>query len=322
MKKTLLSVALLSSITAAQAQREVSSAQRIDFELPAERGTDTLFMSSLGTGLQILGAQGGGFVSGSNGYGDYAKAQEFMLSGPVTVDEVLFLFAKEVTTGGAGSSIRAVIWDMDGTVGTTSAGTGDQPSPNTELGTSGMISIDDIDTTGIMAISVGGVMTDGHFAAGIDVTALATGDHVGIATTTNGNVGAPDRSWEQWNDDTWNSLNSAWNNMNVDLFVAPVVTADWVSVGEGTWVNNMRMSIIGGNPATDNVTIRYENQNDAAMNIRIFDSAGRTVVQQDLGNRAAGLHNYDVNTSAWNAGVYYVTLSANGQPMTLKLVKK
>src|SRR5690606_8443520 len=146
-------------------------------------------------------------------------------------------------------------------------------------------------------------------------------DHVGIASTDSGSYVVNDRSWELWNNDTWHSIAQAWE-LPIDMVIAPVVTGVWVSVGEGSWVNNMRMSIIGGNPATDNVTIRYESRDDAAMNLHIFDGSGRTVVQQDLGNRAAGIHNYEVNTSTWNAGVYYVTLSANGQPMTLKLVKK
>ncbi len=319
MKKTLLTAALLTTITALHAQREVGTAQRISFEMPAARGTDTLFLSSFADGLEVLGSTNGGFVVGSNGYGDMVKGQEFHLSGPAQVDELLFLFVKEITTGGANSTIMAKIWDMDGT-GTTSVGE-DMPAPGTVLAQSMAISIDDIDTTGLMGIMLGPVWVNGIFTAGIDVSNLSADDHVGIAHTADGSFVVDDRSWEQWSDNDWYSIANAWG-LSIDIAVIPVFSPSIVGVTDGTWVNDMRMSFIGGNPARDNVTVRFENQQDAVMGLHIIDAAGRTVLNQDLGNRAAGMHNYDLNTNSWTAGIYYVTLRANGHPMTLKLVKE
>ncbi len=316
MKKTLLSITLLASLTAVQAQREVGITHRFNVALPENRGTDTVVTASLGTGLSISGATPGGFVTGSNGYGDYAKVQEFQLGDAVSIDEVLFIFVTEETVGGAGSTIKAVVYDMTGT-GTTSVGE-DMPAPGTLLGESAPVSISDLDTLMLVGIPVS-ASTDGHFAAGIDVTGLAAGDHVGILATDSGAVVAEDRSWELWETGAWHTIAEAWG-LSTDMAILPVVTADWVGVGEGNFVNGMRMTILGGNPARDNVTINFENEVNAAMSIKVIDAAGRTVVQQDLGNRAAGVHNHVLNTNEWNAGKYYVTLSANGKPMTMKLV--
>ncbi|MDQ3100542.1 MAG: T9SS type A sorting domain-containing protein [Bacteroidota bacterium] len=319
MKKTILSVALLTTFSGLFAQRSVTTVERIPaIEIGTSRGTDTLVLSSLAGELALSGSQGGGWVTGTNGYGDLAKAQEFMMSGPATIDEVLFLFAKSVTAGGPTSMVNARIYHMDGT-GATTAGD-DMPAPGTMLAEES-ISIDEIDTTMLMGINIGPVWVNGHFAAGIDFSDLAAGDSIAIVHTAEENVDMTDRSWELWSDDTWHTLAAAWP-MNIDLVIAPVFTPSSVGVNDGTWVNNMRMSFLGGNPVNENVIVKFENQMDAVMGLQVIDAAGRIVLQQDLGNRSAGLHTYELLTNNWNAGVYYVTLKANGQPMTLKLAVK
>jgi len=72
----------------------------------AKTPTDTLMPTSFGTGSPTLyGAQGGGYVVGTNGYGDLAKAQLFYVDEPYNIEGCLvWVGAKEIV--GTANTLR------------------------------------------------------------------------------------------------------------------------------------------------------------------------------------------------------------------------
>jgi hypothetical protein len=328
MTRILLSLALVSISTGLMAQREYSAPIPVEprFGLDASRGTDTLVISSVedafnNNTLAIYGSVNGGWVVGTNGYGDVAKAQQFLLlDGPMSIDElVVFFGGKIVTVGGANSTLKGRIYGMNGT-GTSEVGGPGSPAPGTVLAEAS-ISIDDADTTGLLTgfTFPTPIWISGDFAAGVDFSGLAAGDSIGIVTTTDGSSFIGDYSWEKLDNGQWWTLLYSWP-LDLDLVVLPVFTPSAASVGEEGWLNNMRMSFLGGNPARDNVTVVFESRETANMKLHVMDVLGHTVLEKDLGNRPAGEHQQILNTSNWGAGAYYVTLRSNGMPFTKKLI--
>jgi FlgD Ig-like domain len=322
MKRTLLSLSVLSLALLASGQRAWQHGQAVDApQFDADRGTDTVVTAAIAAGpLQIYGSSNGGFVVGTNGYSDKAKAQVFNL-GSATVDELLFFFGGKVaTSNNPASKVVAKLWALDGTTGTTTAGTG-QTCPSTVLSSHDIL-IGDVDTTGnFTSAPIGPVGVTGAFAVGFDVSTLADGDTVGLVSTAFGNASG-ESSWELWSDDTWHTLleQGSWGQ-DLDLFVAVVFTAV-VGVEEEATVNGIHMSLQNGNLIDQEVNVAFTLPVASKASVLVYDATGRQVASEQLGTRAAGKHTTRIDASAWGAGQYYVTLVANGTAMAQKVIKR
>ena len=157
----------------------------------------------------------GGFISGTNGFNDLAKADYYTYQGTNThVLGVYCAFALSNYASTA-STIEVVIWDGTGGV------------PGAELGTQ-QISMATI-ATNIAAFAPTFIAFDNYvsigteFFAGFKIPNATGGDTIVVATSTIGDV--PDgfgRAWEQWADGTWHSYQSSWG---VDLThaISPVL---------------------------------------------------------------------------------------------------
>ena len=64
------------------------------------------------------------------------------------------------------------------------------------------------------------------------------------------------------------------------------------------------------NPFSDVTTINFELKESSPVSIQVVDVNGRLVFQQNLGNRSAGNHIYQLNGSTFAPGVYHYTLTA------------
>jgi hypothetical protein len=320
MKRTFLSVALLSATVLAVGQRTWHHGQHIETPLNNDRGEDTVVTSAIADGPLTVYASGSGFVIGNNNYGDKAKAQVFDLGGEVVVDELLFLFGGKVaTSGNPDSKIVANVWTLDGT-GTGSGG--DIPCPGTSVA-SADVGIDAVDTTGAFTGALlGPVNLTGAFAVGFDVSTLAEGDSVGLVSTEFDNASSTDGSWELWEDDTWHTFSdpAGWGGA-LDLFVAVVFTAI-VGVEEEASVNGIHMTIQNGTVIDQNVDLAFTLPASAKTGVLVYDATGRQIAAQQLGSRAAGKNLVSIDASSWSAGQYYITLVANGTAMAQKVVKR
>jgi hypothetical protein len=285
--------------------------------------TDTLWGTSVFSGPTFYSSQNGGYVFGVNGYGDFQKAQQFLAMNDLAVEgAVLWFGAKEYTS--AMPSSKVVVWvaDMSGT-GTTTAGSG-MPAPGTPAQTAD-ITIANLDTVNFNFVNFttpyfvsGGL----DFSVGIDLRNVAAGETTGLVSSADGTVDIDEMSWEQWNDNTWHTIKEAWQGLNVDLAIFPIVDNNAVGIEEAAGINGVKFTTFP-NPAVDQITITYNFAN--AFNkasVEIYTMNGKLVVAENLGNVAPGTYNTTVNTSNFAKGTYFVAISADGNKVFQKVVVK
>jgi hypothetical protein len=74
------------------------------------------------------------------------------------------------------------------------------------------------------------------------------------------------------------------------------------------------------NPAGDRTLIRLEMQQDGAVSMDLFDVLGNRVMQIENGNLTAGNHDYNVDVSHLNQGVYFCNVRSGPWSRTMRLV--
>ncbi len=323
MKRALLSLTLVSATALAFGQRSAHHATRIDAP-GGNRGEDSVVTGAIANGPLTVYASNSGFVVGNNDYEDKAKAQYYDLGAGATIDELLFFFgAKVATSGDPNSKIVAKVWNYNGTGGIT-PNSSNAPCPGTVVASTD-VNISAVDTVGgnLTSALLGPVWVGAQFLVGFDVTTLAAGDSVGLVSTEFGNTSYPDNSWELWSDDTWHSFSDTlgWGD-DLDMFIAVVFDQSVAGIGEETALNGMQMSFLNGNVVDEELQLAFSVPSGSNTYLMMHDATGRELGRRALGTRAAGTHNESIDTSALGAGQYYVTLVANGSPLTKKVTKR
>jgi hypothetical protein len=102
----------------------------------------------------------------------------------------------------------------------------------------------------------------------------------------------------------------------------PVVRLNFdpiLSVNENT--NQVADAVIYPNPTSLTSTIEFNLVNASETTISITDLSGKIVSERNLGQLNAGANATEINTTSFNAGIYYVTVSSNRSSVTKKLIK-
>ncbi len=298
-------------------QRSISGV--INLEKPnfsVKTPTDTLEPGQFLSGSPVLySATGGGYVVGNNSYGDIAKGQQFLVTTGYKIEGALYWFGAKEAVSGSGN-VAFKVWDMDGTTGTTTAGTG-QTCPGTVLGTVSA-SIGNIDTAAYTVATFATPITiSGDYVIGFDVSGIST-DTVGLVSTTDGEGGSGELTWEQWSDDTWYTLLQAWP-LDFDLAIFPIVDMTVGCVDGNNFIFGMKLSQNYPNPTSNQCLIEYELKNNASdVSLDIIDANGRTVLTKEQGNKTAGIYSINLDVTNLANGTYYYSLNANDQ----KLIKR
>lgn len=76
------------------------------------------------------------------------------------------------------------------------------------------------------------------------------------------------------------------------------------------------------NPAVNMTTINYSLVQSSTVSLEVFDAAGKLVISQDYGTRAAGEHNIVLDVAALPAGLYNYSVIVNGAPVTKQMIKR
>ncbi len=320
-------IAIVSFSFAQRSERSVSNSIKMNKAgiSNAKTPTDTLIPASCLTGAPVLyGASGGGYVSGNNSYGDLAKVQAFVNTSSIVVDGCLFwIGAKEIV--GTPGTVAVNLYNMNGT-GTTNVGTG-QPCPGTILATVPK-TMDVIDTglsitNGLNAVNfTSPVIVPADFAIGIDFANIGN-DTIGIVSTTDGNAGGTEFSWEKWSDGTWNSLllpnaSNGWG-LDLDFYIFAVVDMSSANVNDSYFFDGIKLSC-NPNPFISNSLIQYEIQNNGKVSMEIYDITGKLVATYNEGNQVAGKHNIVINSDKLQAGSYFYSLKCDSHRLTKKMI--
>jgi len=322
MKKIYLLSALALAFGSASAQRS-SYVVKSDLRMPATQyvgertPTDTLLPGTFMDGTPALyGSSNGGYVVGSNGYGDLVKAQEFILTGdPVYIEELAFFFGAKYVSGAANSHIMPTVWNKNGTNGFTTLGDGNQPCPGTVI-QSGMLMMSDVDTSAIQFVALDAdAYVSGDFIAGFDMSMMSSADTIGLVSSTDGEGGAAELTWEKWSSGEWYTMLKAWP-LDFDFAIWALVRSSDVGIDGNTFLNGMKLTI-ANNPVVENATILFELEKAADVRLEVIGMNGQKVFTADKGEMTGGRHQMDVNGLA--SGTYMVNLSANGRNLTKKL---
>lgn len=270
----------------------------------AEAAIDTLapVVTCAQPGLFLQGAQGGGYVAGTNSYGDLEKGTLMFPAQAYNITDVLVLFgAKEAVSNG---NFVAYIYPVDTAAGTI----------GNAMGTSDPVSIANIDTTlqfTEFSFSTP-VSTNGPFLVSVEVD--NGGDTVGIVHTNNNCGGGT--AWEKWDDGSWNSLLSAWG-LDVQLYIFARVD-DNVSIEENGLVNASTVRAFP-NPANDIVNLTYLLNDNADVTINVMDIQGRMVKTMKEAQTAGGQF-VELNVSDLSAGTYFYSVQSGAQTLNGKFI--
>lgn len=266
-----------------------------------------------------------GYIVGSNGYGDLSKAQQFLLlDAPTTVVEgVLYWFYAK--SGSDNGVVRARLYAQNG-AGTNTVGPITTGAPGTVLASKDF-TLAQVDTGDATSLGFTGVMFDTptfvseQFTLGFNMGALGATDSIGLLATGTDNTEFPEFSWEQWDDGRWFTMRSSWgDSLNVDFCIFALLDNSSVGINEPGSLNGMRMSFINGNISNGTTLMGYDVVTDGRMELVIHNGVGQVVSERNFGVQGAGSYQHTINTNDWSAGVYYVTVKNNGQPLTKKLI--
>jgi len=260
----------------------------------------------------IYSSQSGGYVAGNNGYGDLAKAQKYSpVYSPAYINDIIVWFgAKKYTSGNPSSAVTFNIYSMNGP-GITSGGNVNN-APGTILG-SGSVAMSLIDTSGLMLITLPGTVTvTSAFAVGVDLSTLSAGDTVGIVSTTDGDAGGAELSWEKWSDGVWHTFlePNGWG-LDIDLGLIPI-ECDQLPVGIVTTVEANDFYVYP-NPS-DNILNVVADMNKQST-LTIIDISGQLIYRADIHNRLT-----TIDVSQYAGGIYFAQLSSSDKIKTLKFI--
>jgi len=277
---------------------------------PAVDG-DTLYdpFSSNANGFALYANADGGYIAGSNSFGDLAKAQEFAApTQPVEITGVICWIAAKADEG---ASVTANLYALDG------AGTNLSGAVNNAPGTviaSGSLNIERIDTTrflNFIEFAAPVVVTNG-FAVGLDFSGFGNDDEIGIATNLDGDANGTELAWEQWSDGNWFTMNQSWNaasDGDFDLGIFPVIcpeTVTGITDIEGLfnlYPNPSNGQFVIVNPT--GINGQLDIYNATGQLIRSRATGGAVALNIDLQNETAGIYLLRISTDkgVWNTSV-------------------
>lgn len=311
----------------AQSRNTVVSERTLNIAIPGQSGlrapTDTIAPLGFASGVSIITvdpSEGGGFMFGTNGYGDERIAQQYDITAPLNVEGFLSLAVAKAGVGQVKFSVLdddavVVVFDQD-------ENEIELPAPGTSLGdvTLTLAQVDTVDLTSVTFASP--ITVSERFYLAADFTSVASGYPVSVLGFASSRENASGTSLVgSWNyaDGEWSPIAASWG-ATFDVAFFAVIDAGAAGVNSPERVNGMQLSLLGGNPATDMVQVAYDFERAAQGRLMVMDITGARVVDQELGRVAAGEHRATFNVSDWANGAYFVTVMANGRPFTKKLV--
>jgi len=263
---------------------------------------DTLDVYGLGTSTATLyGVQdsdGGGYLSGTNGYGDTKKANFYNhnLTTNNKLEGVEFYFGRATSSTNPNITFEV----LDGASGTPGSALASITKPLTEI-------VDAVNNSnGYYSVDFGGLnVTNDFFISFSCDLDMSAGDTIAIISNTDGDVAAG-IGWELWSNGTWYAYSdaNAWGK-SISNAMFPIMCPDESNVKTLT---NSDINIYP-NPTTGIVNIEgIDNYNE----LRVLDIQGKTVMAiNDFTNT--------LNVSNLPKGNYIIRIISDNSVITKKL---
>jgi PKD repeat protein len=212
----------------------------------------------------VLPSPAQGYVSGTNSYGDLAKANLFSTAGNSVVTGTFVDFAVAKDISGSNPDITIAIWDIDG-----------NNRPGSIIASKNISFNEILDDVANDVASW--VLFDDPVSIGekffVGAVLPATTDTLAFWTDTNPESN-PGKGWEQWDNQTWHAYSSeqSWG-LNISNAIHPVVCQ----------VSGIRNSFPDGAiavypvPARDKIYIAIADETHTINLIELYDVEGRII---------------------------------------------
>jgi len=279
--------------------------------------TDTLMPLSFSTGTATLyNYIEGGYAFGINALSDRAFAQVYKVTTSYIVDGVAIWIGAKKQVGTA-DTLNFIIYKLDGPGEDTSGIVNNAPDSTDHLLT---ITTDLLDTAGLTFIPfVNPYIAYVDYAAGIDLSRF-NDDTIGLVTTTDGDAGGSQLSWNKWSDSNWHTVLQSINwGMDLDLGIFMIVDNSSANISDNYFVDQIKLSQNQPNPASGSALIQYAIEKNANVKLEIYDLNGRLVVSCNEGMQTAGNHNISLEVGKLQQGTYYYSLKADNHRLTKKM---
>ncbi|MDB4655403.1 T9SS type A sorting domain-containing protein [Flavobacteriales bacterium] len=281
---------------------EFGASEATNFCVPASASACSVLFDlfdSNASAFRLYPNNNGGFITGSNSFGDLVKAQEF--AAPSQPSEITGFVAWIAAKTDAGGAVIANAYAMDG-LGTNLNGVTNN-APGTVLATSST-PLARVDTSSFFTRFVfnAPVTVTADYAVGLDFSSFGNNDEIGIVSNTDGDASGNELAWESWDNGDWYTMNSAWNSASdgdFDLALFPVLCPLNV-----TGITDMEGQFnVFPNPSNGEFVI--VNGNGHVGNLQVFDAIGQVVSERSLAGETA------VNISIANqkSGIYLVRIT-------------
>ncbi len=309
MKKSYLIIGLLVlGFTSAFAQRQAG--EKIDFShknpnlklaSSGEAVNDTIRPGVLsgcsGLGPFLIQSNNGGWVSGTNGYGDLEKGQFLFDAGRGEVYSIMALIgAKKAGNGDGTFEANLYMFDSNG--------------PSSYLGTTQSRTFADIDTSGAFTTFpfATPISYAWNFFASVVVDKPGNTDSI-VVLHTDLDCGG-NGAWEKWDDGSWNTF-ASWGGADPALWIYAEV--DMTFMGDNEFLVQRGTHKVNPNPAKNHAHLVYSLIDDASdVEIAIYNVNGQRLATYNRGAEIAGLHGLDLDIQSLAAGTYIYTISTDG----------
>ncbi len=116
-------------------------------------------------------------------------------------------------------------------------------------------------------------------------------------------------------------LVSLWSGSNTGsiLKVDDIDIVFSVGIAEGLTVEKI---VSYPNPATDELNIRFNIENNNSVMINLIDITGKTLETRNMGNLSAGTYRETFNTSNYSSGIYFIEFALDNEKVTKRFAIK
>jgi len=278
-------------------QRAKESVQKqpvsLDFTLmePAQKDNDTIVLTpgnfDEAEEYLIYTAEEGGYVVGTNAYGDLAKGQVFENDDPYSIIGVYYWVGEIEDEEG---EVHFKVWNFDESPG--------EPLDSKTVPVDEIIATEEFDELDdLFYVEFDSpIDVDSDFMVGLDFSEIGESE-IGLVATGEEEGTGRHLTWEQWDDETWYSILETWE-LNFDIAIFPKVDASQVGIEEEIAVTgNLN---IYPNPVRDKLNINYEKQiND----VKLFDISGKVVYERSVGSGEVV-----INVADFQQGIYILQI--------------
>ncbi len=242
--------------------------------------TDTLIPVSFQSGTLIIdSALAGGYVCGTNAYGDRAKAQVFYITDSLNYFvEGCGLYIGKVHVNEAGKLLKVYLYDLSGG-GYNKNGFAWNIAPGYVID-SVSIPVTALSDNQLHFVNFGqAAWVTGGYAIGIDFSDFGTNE-LALISTSHGDAQGSELAWEQLGNGEWHSMLSSWPfDADMGIFsLADLSTAHIKDFSDAPVIKDVYPNPVHGNYL--NVSI-YTLTNQTVQ-IGLFDMKGAQVLNSEI----------------------------------------